>query len=730
MKLAVFCFLYFLCARSAFADDNSTDSAEKVFDFVNKARASLRLTTNPNIILVTGITGTGKSTLSHYVTGNYSKMIAIEPTGVGAEYTIYDGLDPDVDNQDSSTVSRTFIPEMNVDEEQNVLYDCPGFADTRNETVEIATTFLIKSVIENAKSIKIILVVNFEAVTKGHDRQDFDNSLSRLSELVQNVTRFENSLSIVITKVPSYYISGEQIVEVLENSVVNATAQFMNEHRTFLQQKEPNGQKVQIIDALLKQSPNGDYPRISVFWRPMKAGPFDKIPKMVDGRRSIRESMLNSTAYMNFEQNDFGFPLSAETKLKITSIAQDTINQISSTLNNVDTQLLSAIQQKIQSIEDFQSKLDLLTLGMKSIESSGGKEPTTLKEWTDQLKAVISTFTIASIDMNEFNRVEQHENNLKILQSIAGTEIAAPIRDLIAKSSSAIKYQSTEHTWYTFLVHVFTFFTNYEVQKDVTAYNVANLADWGQISKPQGLIITAANYVEFTTRFPGVSTAGITVTEPRLKEINDIIAITLTSPVQYECNGDTMNIKGNIGKSSDIQPPKCPQPLKKINMYIMSTFYVDGDLTLSGIDELRIYAPKWSIERATIFNLNGINGVVQPALTTPGTPGKPGDVGTNGANFFGFANELLNGELLTVSSNGGSGANGQTGTGNADVTVEFAYFEDHDSTHGSFGDAHERAVQRLRERNYDLEDLGGENYRLHARCCGVTGKGGQGNTIF
>lgn len=235
--------LYVLCVHSAIAaSDNSTsDSAEKIFDFVNKARASLKLTTNPNIVLVTGMTGSGKSTLTHYVSGNYSKMISIEPSGVGSEYTIYDGLDPDVDHQDSSTVSRTFIPEMNVDEEQNVLYDCPGFADTRNETVEIATTFLIKSVIENAKNIKIVLIVNFESVTQGHDRQDLDNSLSRLSELIQNVKQFENSISIVITKVPSFYIRGKNIVEVLENSVKNSTAQFVNDHRTFLQQKEPNG---------------------------------------------------------------------------------------------------------------------------------------------------------------------------------------------------------------------------------------------------------------------------------------------------------------------------------------------------------------------------------------------------------------------------------------------------------------------------------------------------------
>lgn len=729
MKLIAVYFIYFVCVQSAFAatvPQPTSDSADFIFDYVNKARNSLKLSPTPNIVLVTGMTGEGKSTLTHYMTGDYSKMISIEPTGAGAEYTIYDGLDPDVNKTNSATESRTFVPELNIDEEKNVFYDCPGFADTRNETVEIATTFLIKSVIENAKTMKIVLVVNYESVTEGHDRQDFDNSLTRLTELVQNVKRFENSISIVITKVPSYYIKGGSIAEVLESSVKNSTAKFITDHRSFLQQKGAGAEKkIQLIDALLKLTPTGDYPRVAVFWRPMKAGPFDKIGKMVKGRQSIRDSILNQTAYTNYEKTDFGFPLSAETKLKVTQIAKDTIAQITSVLKNIDSQLLSALQQKIQSIDNAHGKFDALELGLKAIQ---GKEPATLNEWIDQLKAVISAYGVASIDINQFNQIAQHENNLNILKSIAdGTVITAPIRDLIASSSTATKYQTIEHRWYSFLVHIFNFFTSYEVQKDVSAYNVVNLADWGQINKPQGLAINAQTFDEFVKRFPNVPINEISATEPKLKELNDIVGITLRTPVQYACGGETMTIRGNIGKSSDIQVAKCAQiQLKKINVYIMSTFYVDADINLRGLDEVKIYAPRWIVQRATVFNIIGNDAAAQPPNPTPGSPGKPGNVGGNGGNFFGYANEMLNGELLTVTLNGGNGGSGQSTASNADVTVQFANFENKDLLMKHPMSDIDKAVLYLKEKKYDVESIGGNMFRLHATCCGVSGKGGQG----
>lgn len=140
--------------------ENKTDQAGNSLQFINNAQTQLKLTSESKIVLLIGNTGSGKSTLAHYVAGDYSKLFSVEPSDGEMYYTVYDGLDPNIDAASSTTVSRTLVPEMLIDESKFVWYDCPGFGDTRNTTVEIATTFLIKSVIENALNVKIVLVVN------------------------------------------------------------------------------------------------------------------------------------------------------------------------------------------------------------------------------------------------------------------------------------------------------------------------------------------------------------------------------------------------------------------------------------------------------------------------------------------------------------------------------------------------------------------------------------------
>lgn len=179
--------------------ENTTDQAENTLQFINNAQNKLKLSNESKIILLIGNSGSGKTTLSHYVAGDYSKLLSIEPTDGEMHCEIHDGLDPDVDTVSSTTVSRTLVPEMMIDESKFVWCDCPGFGDTRNTTVEIATTFLIKSVIDNALNVKIVLVVNHGAVVEGYDRFDLDEIITHTTELVKNVERYKESVSMVVT---------------------------------------------------------------------------------------------------------------------------------------------------------------------------------------------------------------------------------------------------------------------------------------------------------------------------------------------------------------------------------------------------------------------------------------------------------------------------------------------------------------------------------------------------
>lgn len=227
-------------------------------------------------------------------------------------------------------------------------YDCPGFGDTRNETVEIANNYLIKCVIENAKGVKIVLVVDFDSVTRGHNRDGFDRILSRTTQLIRDTKKYENSFSLVITKVPSYNRRGEILDEALKMSATS----FMRAHRVTLQECGSNEQKIYLIDALLAQ--NTSYPRISIFWRPEDEGYFNTIPKMAIGRHRIRESIITRSLYTEVHKNDFGFPLTFKAMIKIANMSDETITCITSISRSINQRIQHELRQKIYTAQSYQ----------------------------------------------------------------------------------------------------------------------------------------------------------------------------------------------------------------------------------------------------------------------------------------------------------------------------------------------------------------------------------------
>lgn len=394
-----------------------SEKSSDTLKFIDNLQQKLKLTTNPRINLVVGNTGSGKSTLVHYVAGDYSKLVS---TKMGRKLKIIDGLDPEINRKTYSTESRTLVPEMVVDEEGYVWYDCPGFGDTHNETVEIAASFLIRKVIENVSNVKIVLVVNYESVTDGGIRNDFDVLLSRVAQLTKNSKPFGNSLSLVVTKVPQYDEFGELLDA---DDIKNSTVDFIEMHRAYLQKKNVTDKNIQIIDAILKKTSNGDCPRISIFWRPVEAGPFDKSDRMVEGRKKIRDSILQHTSYAEAHENDFGFPLTGEARLKVMDITKNSINSISNILRNIIKDSLNNIQSQVELAADFKKKMGLIKLAKSCIDSpeKAKVEVITFKHLTERLKKLIQSFAMKSIE-GDLSRAEQQERNLRTFESLVETE--------------------------------------------------------------------------------------------------------------------------------------------------------------------------------------------------------------------------------------------------------------------------------------------------------------------
>lgn len=746
LVVLLFCFLEFALQASR---ENEPNSVEETFEYIARVQNKLVLTKNGNITLVIGNTGSGKSTLTHYAAGDYSQLESIEPDDFATiDYKIRDGLDPENGKVVSNTESRTLVPEKLIDEAGNVWYDCPGFGDTRSEAIELATTFLIKSVIENASNMRIVLVVNYVSFTEAGPRDDLDILVERVIQLIGFVDRFKNSVSLVVSKVPSYVMRGRRIVNIADAAIKTSVANCMRGYRTVQQNAGSNEAKVQLIDALLEMSSDGDYPKISIFWRPANSGPFNTIEELIQGRAKIRKSILEDSSYTEIGANDFGFPLTAAAQRFIDVMNRQTSATITAMLTSLDNQVVSALSQKIESSDSLTDRLELLT-ACKILAGLSNGDAERLENLTDRFTALIKYLNMTSIQLNvEFNRIKQQENYMKIQKTIAGSEISLSIHDLAAKSSETFQYITKEHRWYSFLVRVFDFFAEYDTQNDKAIYDVANLADWKQPNRTRGLVINEKNVVDFTKRFPG--SFEITPTQSKLKVLNSIIKFTLRSPLKYECDGVTMTIKGNFVQSSDIQPSKCSSAqITRINVFVVSTFFVNSDLNLNGCKQLNILADKWVVSAPATFNLSGIDGEAQTRPNYSGAAGQPGNVGMNGGNFLGLWKDIHNGDLLTVKLNAGNGANGQDGTGSDDVEPLFTRtkYTEAGAWSPSNPDPDTYYKRFLKAEGYDADltlsekwvkyfaiFAGGteikHRFRIHPKhCCAATGRGGPGSFL-
>lgn len=110
------------------------DSSDNAWHFLKTPMEKVPLV-GEDIIIVIGKTGSGKSTLVHYVAGDYSQITAVDNGEM--ELEVYDGLDPQGGTMISATESRTQVPEVVIDENGYQWIDCPGFDDTRSMEIEV-----------------------------------------------------------------------------------------------------------------------------------------------------------------------------------------------------------------------------------------------------------------------------------------------------------------------------------------------------------------------------------------------------------------------------------------------------------------------------------------------------------------------------------------------------------------------------------------------------------------
>lgn len=195
----------------------NTDTLNTITKLIQEGRERINNQVQSGILLL-GNTGSGKSTLVHLLSG--CQLQAKFDNEVGE--LVIDALQPIQDVIIShNKLSETRIPSKRVIGDI-VIWDCPGFSDTTGIVQEIANSFYIQRLFEYTQRLKFILVVPESALLNSRG-SDFIDTVNQLVRSFHNSSLVQNSVSLIITKAPSY-----KTAEHIRNSVERIITQNEN----------------------------------------------------------------------------------------------------------------------------------------------------------------------------------------------------------------------------------------------------------------------------------------------------------------------------------------------------------------------------------------------------------------------------------------------------------------------------------------------------------------------
>ena len=180
-----------------------------LFRLVEKVDYAVEIIKDKDVIFFFGPTGSGKSTVIHFLAG--SKMVATQIEGL-YHIAATNFKNPDLQHVTSSPFARSetrCITSVTVKFEDLgilrpgsiVLCDTPGFEDTNGPEVDIANGISIVRAIRQCKTVKPVVLVSYKSI--GDRFEGLKSLIHLLARLIPGIQDQIKAFSYIFTKYPS-----------------------------------------------------------------------------------------------------------------------------------------------------------------------------------------------------------------------------------------------------------------------------------------------------------------------------------------------------------------------------------------------------------------------------------------------------------------------------------------------------------------------------------------------
>lgn len=426
-----------------------------------------------HVAICIGATRAGKSTLINYLIGNQLKAVRLSRVQPVTIIKVDDkSIGPEIG---SGSTSKTTIPTKWTSKTlpNLAIWDAPGFDDNRGAIQDITNAFYLYQLVQNVKSLKIILAVDINDIL--HDNiQPFLTVLRAVESLLgSKMKAYFSSVSVIFTKVPDSLDGVPVDMEFINEKL---SYQFLSSSDMKLSQVSIDFVRFLIKNnnhiAFFKRASLGDVTSaidVNIFPVIVNSGSIQKNtlqelrPSISDSSKlclfNAREKLLSVSSFADLEkvvnavcqgkiQSVENFPYNSETENKIKSLNKELVE--------MQNRLFDAILHE----NDFYKKMEILetiNAGIKKkIDEHNLLEKIKLMEFVDKLLDMEESqqlaFSLQGVLLSSLSRVKEaisstlvklgeisqqkHEENMRKEQQAHRNQINAlnqQIQDLVEK---------------------------------------------------------------------------------------------------------------------------------------------------------------------------------------------------------------------------------------------------------------------------------------------------------